>query len=59
MKEKNWKVVSNTGKRAELECGTERTEIEKPPHISTRDFIHWLAPDTLIDESALLSMFKQ
>jgi hypothetical protein len=59
MKQKNWKVVANTGKRAQLERGTERTEIEKPPHISSRDFIRWLAPNTLIDESALLSMFKQ
>jgi hypothetical protein len=59
MKEKNWKVVANNGKRAELESGTEKTEIEKPAHINNREFTHWLAPNSLITESALLSLLKR
>ena len=59
MKEKTWKVVANTGKHADLESGTEKTGIQKPDHISTRDFTHWLAPGSKIDDSALESMFKR
>ena len=59
MKEKTWKVVANTGKRADLESGTERTGIQKPDHISTRDFTHRLAPGCKIDDSALESMFRR
>jgi len=59
MKEKTWRVLANTGKQAELESGTERTEVAKPPHISARDFTHWLAPGSSLDHSALQSLFKR
>ena len=59
MKTKTWKVVANTGKRADLEFGTEKKEVQKPAHISTRDFTHWLAPGSQIDESTLPSLFKR
>jgi hypothetical protein len=59
MKTKTWKVIANTGKQAELESGVERKEIQKPTHISARDFAHWLAPESRIDDNALQSLFKQ
>jgi hypothetical protein len=59
MKEKTWKVVGNTGKRADLEAGDEKKEVEKPAHIRTRDFTHWLAPGSRIDDTVLASMFKR
>ena len=45
MKTKTWKVIANTGKRADVEAGVERKEIQRPTHISARDFVYWLAPD--------------
>ena len=59
MKETTWKVVANTGKHADLESGTEKKEVDKPPYISTRDFTHWLAPGSRIDDNVLASMFKR
>jgi hypothetical protein len=59
MKTKTWTVVANTGKRADLECGIEKKEIERPTYIGARDFTHWLAPKTHIDDSALQSLFKR
>jgi hypothetical protein len=59
MKTKTWKVIANTGKQADLEAGVERTEIRTPTHISARDFAHWLAPESRIDNNALRSLFKQ
>lgn len=59
MKAKTWKVLANTGKRADLESGIERKEIQKPTYISSRDFVHWLAPESRIDNDALQSLFKR
>ena len=59
MKTKTWKVIANTGKHADLESGVERKEIQKPTHISARDFARWLAPESRIDDNALQSLFKQ
>jgi hypothetical protein len=59
MKTKTWKVMANTGKHAELEAGLEKKEVPKPVHISARDFVHWLAPGSRIDEDSLRSLFKQ
>jgi hypothetical protein len=59
MKTKTWKVVTNTGKQAELESGIEKKELQKPAHISAREFIHWLAPESRIDDNSLQSLFKQ
>jgi hypothetical protein len=56
---KTWTVVQNTGKRADLESGLEKKEIQKPEHISTRDFIHWLPPKSRHEEGSLQSLFKQ
>jgi len=58
MKTKSWKVIANTGKQADLESGLEKRAIEKPPHISAREFVHWLAADSHIDEDSLQSLFK-
>jgi hypothetical protein len=58
MKAKTWTVITNTGKQADLESGLEKTAVQKPPHISTRDFIHWIAPDAHIDDDSLRSLFK-
>jgi hypothetical protein len=59
MKTKTWKVVTNTGKQAGLESGSEKNEVNKPAHISAKEFIHWLAPKSNIDDTALRSLFKQ
>jgi hypothetical protein len=59
VKTKTWTVVQNTGKRADFICGSEKKEIQRPAHINARDFEHWLAPDSQIDENALLSLFKR
>jgi hypothetical protein len=58
MKTKTWKVIANTGKQAELESNLEKKEVQRPAHISPRDFIHWLAPASRIDDTSLRSLFK-
>jgi hypothetical protein len=58
MKTKTWTVIANTGKQADLESGLEKKEVQKPTHISARDFIHWIAPDSHIDDASLRSLFK-
>jgi hypothetical protein len=58
MKTKTWKVINNTGKRAALESGLEQKEVQKPTHISARDFNHWLAADSHINDDSLSSLFK-
>jgi hypothetical protein len=49
MKTKTWTVVTNTGKRADLESGLEKKAVKKPEHIGARDFIHWLAAASRIE----------
>jgi hypothetical protein len=58
MNTKTWKVITNTGKKAVLESGLEQEEVQKPAHISTRDFIHWLAAESRINDDSLRSLFK-
>jgi hypothetical protein len=58
MKTKTWKVISNTGNQAELESGLEKKEVQKPTHISAREFVHWLAAKSRIDDDSLRSLFK-
>jgi hypothetical protein len=58
MKTKTWKVITNTGKKAELESGLEQKEVQKPTHISARDFIHWLPSESQINDDSLRSLFK-
>jgi hypothetical protein len=58
MKTKTWTVVANTGKQADLESGVERKAVQKPPHITAREFVHWLAPESHVDEDTLRSLFK-
>jgi hypothetical protein len=58
MKTKTWTVISNTGKQADLVSGLEKKEVQKPTHISPREFAHWLARDSRIDEESLRSLFK-
>ena len=58
MKTKTWTVITNTGKRADLQSGLEKKDFQKPTHISARDFVHWLAPESRIDDSSLRSLFK-
>jgi hypothetical protein len=59
MKIKTWTVIANTGKQAELESGLEKNEVRKPTHISAREFVHWLAPKSHIDDNSLRSLFKR
>ena len=53
MKTKTWKVMTTTGKQADLESGLEKKEIQKPAHISARDFVHWLAAESHIDDNSI------
>jgi hypothetical protein len=59
MKMKTWTVIANTGKQADLESGPEKKTVQKPPHISAREFVHWIAPDSHIDDDSLRSLFKR
>ncbi len=58
MKTKTWTVIANTGKQADLESDLEKTAVQKPTHITAREFVHWLAPESHIDDSSLRSLFK-
>jgi len=58
MKTKTWTVISNSGKQADLESGLEKREFQKPTHISPREFVHWLKPQSHVDEDSLRSLFK-
>ncbi len=59
MKTKTWTVISNTGKQADLESGLEKKEVQRPTHISPREFAHWLAAGSHIDDDSLRSLFKR
>jgi hypothetical protein len=59
MKTKTWTVITNTGKQADLESGLEKKAVEKPTHITSREFSHWLAAASRIDDNALQSLFKR
>ena len=58
MKTKTWTVIANSGKQADLESNLEKKEVQKPAHINPREFVHWLAPDSRIDDTSLQSLFK-
>jgi hypothetical protein len=59
MMSKTWKVIANTGKQASRESGLEKKDVLKPSHISPKEFIHWLAAKSRIDDDSLRSLFKQ
>jgi len=56
---KTWTVITNTGKQAGLESDLEKKEVQKPTHIGAEEFVHWLAPDSHINEDCLRSLFKR
>ena len=56
---KTWTVVANSGKQADLESGLEKKEVQKPTHISAREFVHWLAPASHIDDESLRTLFQR
>jgi hypothetical protein len=43
-----------TDKQADLQSGLEKKAVQKPPHISAKDFVHWLAPESQVDEDSSL-----
>ena len=59
MKTKTWTVIANTGKQADLESGLEKKEFQKPTHITSSEFVHWLATKSRLDDNALQSLFKR
>ena len=59
MKTKTWTVITNTGKQADLESGLEKKAVQKPTHITSREFVHWLAAWSRIDDDNLRSLFKR
>jgi hypothetical protein len=52
MTTKTWKVVTNTGKQAELDSGSEKKVVQKPTHITPRESVHWLAVGSHIDDGS-------
>jgi hypothetical protein len=59
MKSKTRKVITNSGKQADLESGIERKEIQRPTHITASEFAHWLPTASRIQDTALQSLFKK
>ena len=59
MKTKTWTVITNTGKQADLESGLEKKAVQKPMYITAREFVHWLAAESRIDDDNLRSLFKR
>jgi hypothetical protein len=55
---KTWTVIANTGQQADLESGLDKKEVQKPTHISARELVHWLAPESHVDDDSLRSLFK-
>jgi hypothetical protein len=58
MKTKTWTVITNTGQQADLAFNTEKKEVQRPTHITAKEFIHWLEPKSHVDDSSLRSLFK-
>ena len=56
--ENPWTVITNAGKQAEFESGLEEKEVQKPTHISPREFVHCMAPNSRIDDDSLRSLFS-
>src|ERR1700733_9227947 len=56
MKTKTWTVITNTGKQADLESGLEKKAVQKPTYITAREFVHWLAAESRIDDDNLRSL---
>jgi hypothetical protein len=46
------------GQTSSLESGLEKKEVQMPSHISAREFVHWLGPESHIDDDSLRSLFK-
>ena len=59
MKTKTWTVITNTGKQADLESGLEKKEVQKPTHISAKEFVHWLAANSHIEDDSSRSLFRR
>ena len=36
---------------------SEKKAVQKPLHVSVREFIHWIAPESHIDDDSLRSLF--
>jgi hypothetical protein len=59
MKTKTWTVIANKGKQADLESGLEKKAVQRPTHITSSEFVHWLAAASRIDDNTLQSLFKR
>jgi hypothetical protein len=42
-----------------LESGLETKAFPRPTHITAREFVHWLAANSRIDDDNLKSLFKR
>jgi hypothetical protein len=47
-------VESRHGQTSRPQSGLEKKAVQKPPHISAKDFVHWLAPESQVDEDSSL-----
>jgi len=54
MKMTTWTVIAKTGK-ADLDWPL-KTGGSEADHITAREFVHWLAPDSHIDDDSLRSL---
>jgi hypothetical protein len=53
---KNMDVITSTANKQTSPAL--KKEIQRPMHIGAGEFVHWLAPDSHIDEDSLRSLFK-
>jgi hypothetical protein len=52
----DWIVVRNTGDRAYLERGLERTEVDRPKPMSQAEFRELLATDSSVDDVTIATV---
>src|ERR1022692_3497673 len=50
MKRKPWAEITNPGKQAELESGIDKKAVQKPSHISAKEFVHCIGPSRSVDD---------
>jgi hypothetical protein len=58
MTTKTWTVITNTENKQTLNPPLRKKEVQKPTQISAREFVHWLAPKSHVDDDSLRSLFK-
>lgn len=55
---RSWEVVRHTGTRMDLECGTERLEIQRPKEQFAKDMFMKVRPGQSIDDG-VVALFQK